>query len=147
LEEGEDAIEGVAEGVDGTANQEGAQAAANQVDEATDGVDSAAQATEGADKVTAAAQGGTDLQGGTRSEASHANSSAGSDLVALVAAGNDCQLDTAWVVGWITLRVDFVGKSGSDLFLETTYLGPTTGNGLPGSEVPDFGMRAIRLVD
>jgi Flp pilus assembly protein TadG len=71
----------------------------------------------------------------------------GADIPALEAAGKDCQLDTAWVVGWISLRVDFVGKKSSDLFLETTFLGPTTGNGIPGSDVEDFGLRAIRLVD
>jgi Flp pilus assembly protein TadG len=71
----------------------------------------------------------------------------GAQIPALKAAGNDCVIDHAYIIGWIQLRVNVVGKHGPDVFLDVTYLGFTTGGGLPGNGVTDFGSHAFRLVD
>ncbi len=75
----------------------------------------------------------------------------GADIPTLQAAGADCQIDTAFVIGFISLLVNDVVNNGSTVSVESTYLGPTTGNGIP-CEVgvdcgADFGLRAIRLVE
>ena len=69
----------------------------------------------------------------------------GADITSLKAQGFDCQIDTAYIVGWIQLVVTDVSKQGPDVFVTVDYQGYTTGGGIPG-EGPDFGVRAIRLV-
>jgi hypothetical protein len=68
-----------------------------------------------------------------------------------VVAGFDCEIDTAFVIGFIQLLVESVVNSGSTVVVETDYLGITTGGGtpcLPGQNCPaDFGIRAVRLVE
>jgi hypothetical protein len=76
----------------------------------------------------------------------------GADIPALQAGGQDCQIDTAFVISFITLRVNSVINSGSTVVVDSTFLGPTTGNGIPCDLAPedcpaDFGLRAIRLVE
>jgi Flp pilus assembly protein TadG len=71
----------------------------------------------------------------------------GAQIPALEAAGNDCVINTAYIIGWIQLRVNVVGKHGADVFLDVSYLGFTTGGGLPGNGVTDLGSHAFRLVD
>ena len=70
----------------------------------------------------------------------------GADIAGLKAQGFDCQIDTAYIVGWIQLFVENVSKHGSDLTVTVDYRGLTTGGGTPGTGT-DFGVRAIRLVD
>jgi hypothetical protein len=69
----------------------------------------------------------------------------GADIPSLQAQGYDCQIDTAYIVGWIELLVIDVTKSGPDITVSVTYQGLTTGGGLPGDGF-DFGARAVRLV-
>jgi Flp pilus assembly protein TadG len=70
----------------------------------------------------------------------------GADIEALRAQGYDCQIDTAYIVGWIELVVTDVSKHGSDITVTVNYQGFTAGEGIPG-EGTDFGVRAIRLVE
>jgi len=70
----------------------------------------------------------------------------GADIPALQAQGKDCQIDTAYIVGWIQLRVNDVSKHGPDISLDVTYLGLSSGGGIPGSGTEDWGARAARLV-
>lgn len=70
----------------------------------------------------------------------------GADIAGLKAQGYDCQLDTAYIVGWIQLFVVDVSKHGADISVTVDYRGLTTGGGTPGTGT-DFGVRAIRLVD
>ena len=70
----------------------------------------------------------------------------GADIPALEAQGKDCQIDTAYIVGWIQLRVNGVSKHGPDISLDVTYLGLTSGGGIPGPGSEDWGARAVRLV-
>jgi hypothetical protein len=75
----------------------------------------------------------------------------GSQIPDLRAAGYDCEIDTAFVVGFIRLLVNDVVNAGSTVQVDTTYLGITTDGGVPcvpGVECPaDFGIRAVRLVE
>jgi len=74
----------------------------------------------------------------------------GADIPALRAAGKDCQIDTAYVIGFISLLVNDVINNGSTVEVDTTFLGSTTGNGIPcapGQDCADFGLRAVRLVE
>jgi hypothetical protein len=70
----------------------------------------------------------------------------GADIPALQAQGKDCQIDTAYIVGWIQLRVNSMSKHGPDISLDVTYLGLTSGGGIPGPGTEDWGARAVRLV-
>jgi Putative Flp pilus-assembly TadE/G-like len=70
----------------------------------------------------------------------------GADIPALQAQGKDCQIDTAYIVGWIQLRVDGMSKHGPDISLDVTYLGLSSGGGIPGPGTEDWGARAVRLV-
>jgi len=70
----------------------------------------------------------------------------GAQIPSLKAAGFNCQLDTAYIVGWIQLFVEDVSKHGSGISVKVDYRGLTTGGGTPGTGT-DFGVRAIRLVD
>jgi Flp pilus assembly protein TadG len=70
----------------------------------------------------------------------------GAQIASLRAAGFDCQIDTAYIVGWIQLVVTDVSKHGPDIQVTVNYQGFTTGGGIPGTGT-DFGVRAIRLVD
>jgi LPXTG-motif cell wall-anchored protein len=82
-------VQDEANGARGEANQESARAA-DQADEAAGEIGGAAgQVAEGAANSAAGVQGGTDIQSGTWTEASNANPSTDSDLVTVVAAGND----------------------------------------------------------
>lgn len=69
----------------------------------------------------------------------------GADIDGLRLQGYDCEIDTAYIVGWIKLVVTDVSKHGADVTVTVDYQGFTTGGGLPGSGT-DFGVRAIRLV-
>lgn len=69
----------------------------------------------------------------------------GADIDTLRAQGFDCQIDTAYIVGWIELVVTNVAKHGPDITVTVDYQGYTTGGGIPGDGT-DFGVRAIRLV-
>ena len=69
----------------------------------------------------------------------------GAEIEDLQAQGFDCQIDTAYIVGWIQLVVTDVSKHGPDITVTVDYQGLTTGGGIPG-EGTDFGVRAIRLV-
>jgi Flp pilus assembly protein TadG len=74
----------------------------------------------------------------------------GADIDDLKAAGFDCEIDTAYIVGWIELFVAAVHKHGSDLSVDYEYKGITTNPGLPCDAEPcppDFGARAVRLVE
>jgi len=71
----------------------------------------------------------------------------GADILSLRAQGYDCQIDTAYIVGWILLVVTSVDKHGSDLTITVDYQGITSGGGIPGEDTSDFGARAVRLVD
>jgi hypothetical protein len=71
----------------------------------------------------------------------------GADIDSLRAQGYDCQIDTAYIVGWIQLVVTSVDKQGADISITVDYQGITTGGGIPGEDVSDFGVRAVRLVD
>jgi hypothetical protein len=71
----------------------------------------------------------------------------GADIVSLRAQGYDCQIDTAYIVGWIQLVVTDVSKHGPDITVTVNYQGITSGGGLPGDDTWDFGARAVRLVD
>jgi Flp pilus assembly protein TadG len=74
----------------------------------------------------------------------------GADIEDLRDAGYDCQIDTAYIVGWIELFVADVNKHGSDLSVEYEYKGFTTTPGLPCEEEPcplGFGAHGVRLVE
>jgi Flp pilus assembly protein TadG len=74
----------------------------------------------------------------------------GADIEDLRDAGYDCQIDTAYIVGWIELFVVAVHKHGSDLSVEYEYEGFTTTPGLPCDADPcplGFGAHAVRLVE
>ena len=73
----------------------------------------------------------------------------GADIPSLKAQGFDCQIDTAYITGWIELLVTDVSKHGPDISVSVTYQGLTTGGGTPCADPPcaDFGVRAVRLVD
>jgi len=70
----------------------------------------------------------------------------GAQIPSLRALGYDCQIDTAYIVGWIQLFVTDVSKHGADITVTVDYRGFTSGGGLPGSGF-DFGAHAVRLVD
>ena len=67
---------------------------------------------------TAAPLGGTDCTG--------------AEIDSLRAQGYDCQIDTAYIVGWIQLFVEDVSKHGPDITVTVDYRGITTGGGIPG---------------
>jgi Flp pilus assembly protein TadG len=69
----------------------------------------------------------------------------GADITSLRAQGYDCQIDTAYIVGWIKLFVSDVSKHGPDVTVTVDYGGFTSGGGLPGDGF-DFGAHAVRLV-
>jgi len=71
---------------------------------------------------------------------------AGADIPSLRAQGYDCQIDTAYIVGWIKLFVSDVSKHGADVQVTVDYAGYEAGGGIPGEGI-DFGTRAVRLVD
>ena len=74
----------------------------------------------------------------------------GADIEDLRDAGYDCQIDTAYIVGWIELFVVDVNKHGADLSVEYEYKGFTTVPGLPCDTPPcplGFGAHAVRLVE
>ena len=70
----------------------------------------------------------------------------GAQIDDLRAQGYDCQIDTAYIVGWIQLVVTDVSKHGPDITVTVDYEGFTSGGGLPGTGF-DFGAHAVRLVD
>ena len=70
----------------------------------------------------------------------------GADIPSLQAQGYDCEIDTAYIVGWIELVVTDVSKHGPDITVTVDYQGFTTDGGIPGDGT-DFGARAIRLVE
>ena len=69
----------------------------------------------------------------------------GEDIEDLRLQGFDCEIDTAFIVGWIQLIVTDVSKQGADISVTVDYAGFTTDGGIPGDGT-DFGVRAIRLV-
>lgn len=74
----------------------------------------------------------------------------GADIEDLKDAGYDCQIDTAYIVGWIELFVADVNKHGPDLSVEYEYKGFTTVPGLPCDAPPcpvGFGAHGVRLVE
>lgn len=71
----------------------------------------------------------------------------GAQIDSLRAQGYDCQIDTAYIVGWIQLVVTDVSKHGPDITVTVDYQGITSGGGIPGEDTFDFGARAVRLVD
>jgi Flp pilus assembly protein TadG len=74
----------------------------------------------------------------------------GAEIESLRVDGYDCQIDTAYVIGFISLLVNSVVNNGSTVEVDTTYLGPTTGNGVPcppDRDCTDFGLSAVRLVE
>lgn len=71
----------------------------------------------------------------------------GEDIESLRAANYDCEITHAYIVGWIELLVTNVTKDGADIGVAVTYQGFTTGGGIPGDGTPDFGARAVRLVE
>jgi putative Flp pilus-assembly TadE/G-like protein len=89
--------------------------------------------SEGTVKPNSGALGGTDCTG--------------AQIDSLRAQGYDCQIDTAYIVGWIQLFVSDVSKHGPDITVTVDYRGITTGGGIPGDDTFDFGARAVRLVN
>ena len=74
----------------------------------------------------------------------------GADIEDLRAQGYDCQIDTAYIVGWIELFVADVNKHGSDLSVDYEYAGFTTTPGVPCDTPPcpmGFGAHGVRLVE
>jgi hypothetical protein len=56
-----------------------------------------------------------------------------------------CEIDTANIVSFVTLKVVSAVNDGSTVRLQVQWLGPTTSEGDPGTG-PDFGNDVIRLV-
>jgi len=74
----------------------------------------------------------------------------GADIPALQANGSDCEIDTAYIMGFVCLYVSDVSKQGADLTVQVEWRGACTSGGvpcLPDSVCYDFGVHATRLVD
>jgi hypothetical protein len=69
----------------------------------------------------------------------------GADIPDLQAQGFDCEIDTVNVISFVSLYVNSVINSGSTVIVDATFLGPTTGGGIPGTAL-DYGLRGVRLV-
>lgn len=74
----------------------------------------------------------------------------GADIPSLRAQGYDCEIDTVYIVSFISLLVTDVVNAGSTVVVQTTFLGSTTGNGVPcppEQDCVDYGLEAVRLVE